>query len=95
VSVFQKFAGHSLRAGLASSAEVDERHVQKQLGDSSAEMTRRYQRDRFFRIGLPKVAGLSSDAIRQRSMPRAQRPTLYAHHPWNSGGSVFSSTSLA
>lgn len=24
-----KFAGHSLRAGLASSAEVDERHVQK------------------------------------------------------------------
>ena len=40
----QKFSGHSLRAGLASSAEVDERHVQKQLGHASAEMTRRYQR---------------------------------------------------
>jgi integrase len=26
------FSGHSLRAGLASSAEVDERYVQKQLG---------------------------------------------------------------
>ena len=31
----QKFAGHSLRAGLASSAEVDERYVQKQLGHAS------------------------------------------------------------
>ena len=41
-----KFAGHSLRAGLASSAEVDERYVQKQLGHASAEMTRRYQRRR-------------------------------------------------
>jgi len=30
---------HSLRAGLASSAEVDERHIQKQLGHASAEMT--------------------------------------------------------
>lgn len=33
------FSGHSLRAGLASSAEVDERYVQKQLGHASAEMT--------------------------------------------------------
>src|SRR5271154_189578 len=41
-----KFSGHSLRAGLASSAEVDERYVQKQLGHASAEMTRRYQRRR-------------------------------------------------
>ncbi|ESY85897.1 hypothetical protein X738_33270 [Mesorhizobium sp. LNHC209A00] len=41
-----KFSGHSLRAGLASSAEVDERYVQKQLGHTSAEMTRRYQRRR-------------------------------------------------
>lgn len=41
-----KFSGHSLRAGLASSAEVDERHVQKQLGHASAEMTRKYQRRR-------------------------------------------------
>ncbi len=44
-----KFLGHSVRAGLASSAEVDERYAQKQLGHASAEMTRRYQRrgDRF------------------------------------------------
>ena len=40
----QKFSGHSLRAGLATAAEVDERHVQRQLGHASAEMTRRYQR---------------------------------------------------
>ena len=33
------YAGHSLRAGLASSAEVDERYVQKQLGHTSAKMT--------------------------------------------------------
>ncbi len=54
-----KFSGHSLRAGLASSAEVDERYVQKQLGHASAEMTRRYQRrhDRF-RVNLTKAAGL-------------------------------------
>lgn len=53
------FSGHSLRAGLASSAEVDERYVQKQFGHASAEMTRRYQRrqDRF-RINLTKAAGL-------------------------------------
>lgn len=54
-----KFAGHSLRAGLASSAEVDERHVQKQLGHASAEMTRKYQRRRDrFRVNLTKAAGL-------------------------------------
>lgn len=54
-----KFSGHSLRAGLASSAEVDERYVQKQLGHTSAEMTRRYQRRRDrFRINLTKAAGL-------------------------------------
>ena len=53
------FAGHSLRAGLASSAEVDERHVQKQLGHASAEMTRKYQRRRDrFRVNLTKAAGL-------------------------------------
>ena len=53
------FAGHSLRAGLASSAEVDERYVQKQLGHASAEMTRKYQRRRDrFRINLTKAAGL-------------------------------------
>ena len=53
------FSGHSLRAGLASSAEVDERYVQKQLGHASAEMTRRYQRRRDrFSVNLTKVAGL-------------------------------------
>ncbi|AUH66865.1 tyrosine-type recombinase/integrase [Paracoccus zhejiangensis] len=54
-----RYSGHSLRAGLASSAEVDERHVQKQLGHASAEMTRRYQRRRDrFRVNLSKAAGL-------------------------------------
>mgnify|MGYP002628308855 FL=1 len=54
-----QFSGHSLRAGLASSAEVDERYVQKQLGHASAEMTRRYQRRRDrFRVNLTKAAGL-------------------------------------
>jgi integrase len=54
-----KFAGHSLRAGLASSAEVDERYVQKQLGHASAEMTRKYQRRRDrFRVNLTKASGL-------------------------------------
>ena len=53
------YSGHSLRAGLASSAEVDERHVQRQLGHASAEMTRRYQRRRDrFRVNLTKAAGL-------------------------------------
>ncbi len=53
------YSGYSLRAGLASSAEVDERHVQKQLGHASAEMTRRYQRRRDrFKVNLTKAAGL-------------------------------------
>ena len=53
------YSGHSLRAGLASSADVDERYVQKQLGHTSAEMTRRYQRRRDrFRVNLTKAAGL-------------------------------------
>lgn len=53
------YSGHSLRAGLASSAEVDERYMQKQLGHASAEMTRRYQRRRDrFRVNLTKAAGL-------------------------------------
>ena len=53
------FAGHSLRSGLASSAEVDERYVQKQLGHASADMTRKYQRrrDRFL-VNLTKASGL-------------------------------------
>lgn len=35
------FSGHSLRAGLACRAKLDQRYVQKQLGHASAEMTRR------------------------------------------------------
>jgi integrase len=55
----QRFSGHSLRAGLATAAEVDERYVQKQLGHTRAEMTRRYQRRRDrFRLNLTKAAGL-------------------------------------
>jgi integrase len=54
-----KFSGHSLRAGLATAAQVDERYVQRQLGHASAEMTRRYQRQRDrFRVNLTKAAGL-------------------------------------
>ena len=53
------FGGHSLRAGLASSAQVEEAYVQKHLGHASAEMTRRYQRKRDrFRINLTKASGL-------------------------------------
>ena len=53
------FAGHSLRAGLASSADIEERYVQKQLGHASAEMTRKYQRRRDrFRTNLTKASGL-------------------------------------
>lgn len=45
--------------GLASSAEVDERYVQTQLGNASAEMTRKYQRRRDrFRVDLTKASGL-------------------------------------
>ena len=53
------FSGHSLRAGLASSAEVDEPHVRKQLGHAFSEMTRRCQRRRErLRGNLIKAAGL-------------------------------------
>ncbi len=53
------FAGHSLRAGLATGAEVEERYVQAQLGHATATMTRRYQRDRDrFKVNLTKAAGL-------------------------------------
>ncbi|MGP8123225.1 MAG: tyrosine-type recombinase/integrase [Xanthobacteraceae bacterium] len=53
------FSGHSLRAGLASSAQIDEAHVQRHLGHASAEMTRRYQRKRDrFKVNLTKAAGL-------------------------------------
>jgi integrase len=53
------FGGHSLRAGLASSAQIEEAHVQRHLGHASAEMTRRYQRKRDrFKVNLNKAAGL-------------------------------------
>lgn len=53
------YSGHSLRAGLASSANVEEAHIQRQLGHASAEMTRRYQRRRDrFRFNLTKASGL-------------------------------------
>lgn len=53
------FSGHSLRAGLASSAQTDERHIQKHLGHASPNMTRRYQRARDrFKTNLTKAAGL-------------------------------------
>lgn len=53
------FSGHSLRSGFASSAAVDEAHIQRQLGHASAEMTRGYrqQRERF-KLNLTKAAGL-------------------------------------
>ena len=53
------FSGHSLRAGLASSAKIEEAHVQRYLGHASAEMTRRYQRKRDrFKVNLTRAAGL-------------------------------------
>ncbi len=53
------FAGHSLRAGLAGSTQVEEARVQKHLGRASAEMTRRHQRKRDrFRVNPTKAAGL-------------------------------------
>ena len=53
------FAGHSLRAGLASSANVSEADAQRQLGHASVDMTRRYQRRKErFRVNLTRAAGL-------------------------------------
>jgi len=50
-------AGPLIRAGLASSAEVDERYVQKHIGQVSSEMTKRYQRWRdWLRVNLTKAA---------------------------------------
>ncbi|PYE22698.1 phage integrase family protein [Rhizobium sp. PP-CC-3A-592] len=61
-----EFSSHSLRAGLASPAKINERHVQKQLGHASAEMTRRYQRRRDrFRVNLTKASGLKLPPLRQ------------------------------
>ena len=64
-----------LRAGLASSAEVDERYVQKQLGHASAEMTRRYQRRRDrFSVNLTKTAGLQAPCPSGGPLLKCQAP---------------------
>jgi integrase len=53
------FAGHSLRAGFASAAAIDEAQIQKQLGHASIEMTRSYRQQRGrFKINMTKAAGL-------------------------------------
>lgn len=53
-----KVSRHSLRAGLGSSGEVDERYAEAQLGQASAEMARKYQRRRNrFRVSQTKTAG--------------------------------------
>lgn len=53
------FSGHSLRSGFASSAAIDEAHIQRQLGHASAEMTRGYRQTRErFTVNLTKAAGL-------------------------------------
>lgn len=53
------FAGHSLRAGLATAAEVEEGLIQRRLGHASAKMTRGYQRrHEKFNANLTKAAGL-------------------------------------
>ena len=44
---------------VASSAVIDEAHIQRQVGHASAEMTRRYKRKReLFGVNLTKAAGL-------------------------------------
>jgi len=70
-------SGHSMRAGLASSAEVDERYVLKQFGHTSAEMTHRYQhrRDRF-RVNLTKDAGLQDRVHNCEHMGRPKSSQL-------------------
>lgn len=53
------FSGHSLRVGLASSVDPDNRHLQKQLGHASPQMTALYRRDRKrFRVNMSRAAGL-------------------------------------
>ena len=53
------FSGHSLRSGFASSAAIDEAHIQRQLGHASPEMTRGYRQTRErFTVNLTTAAGL-------------------------------------
>jgi len=57
-----KYAGHSLRAGLATSAAAggaQERHIMRQTGHRSVTMLRRYTRDgELFRDNAAAIAGL-------------------------------------
>ena len=70
-------SGHSLRAGLASLAEVDERYVLKQLGHASAEMTHRYQHRRDpFRVNLTRAAGLQDRVHNCEHMGRPKSSQL-------------------
>ena len=65
----EEVADHSLRSGRASSAEVEERYVQKHLSHALAVMTRRYQRRRDrFRVNLTKAAGLQPESGLRRAM---------------------------
>jgi hypothetical protein len=52
------YAGQSLRAGLASSAVVDERYVQEQLGHAPAETRKISAPPDRFRVNLTKTSGL-------------------------------------
>lgn len=81
---FEKFSGHSLRAGLATSAEVEERYIQKQLGHTSAEMTRKYQRrrDRFRVLAL--TSGTAWERISDESPTYSD--SVFVHgHMWTHG----------
>jgi hypothetical protein len=80
------FGGHSLRAGLASSAQIEEAHVQKHLGHASPEMTRRYQRKRDrFRVNLTKAAGCSWRTPPVPHLRRATSVTPAARMPQKRG----------
>ena len=59
------YSGHSLRAGLASSAEVDERYVQKQLG---------HARDQFPSYCAHQMPSLLRGATFCRASPIYQAP---------------------
>lgn len=53
------FGAHSLRAGVPTYADIDERRVQQHLGHASVSTTRLYQRDRDrFSVNLTAAVGL-------------------------------------
>ena len=87
------FSGHSLRAGLATSANVDERYIQKQLGHASPEMTRRYQRRRDrFRVNLTKAAGVV--ALKRKPCKSSVQWKIYKAILLSSGEPVLNVQSL-